>query len=66
MAAVLPGTESYKSRVNLNDWLMRVNDLEVSWDNLDSILSAVTTPKQVRTDSVLRLCNIYIQVAVEM
>ena len=47
VAAIVPGRESYNTQVNLNDWIMCVNDLEVRWDNLDSILSAVTSPKQV-------------------
>ena len=47
VAAIVPGRESYNTQVNLNDWIMCVNDLEVRWDNIDSILSAVTSPKQV-------------------
>ncbi len=31
------------------DWLMSINDLEVTFDNFDSILSAISVPKQVRT-----------------
>ncbi|XP_067948810.1 protein inturned-like [Watersipora subatra] len=48
VAALIPGTEAFRSRINLNDWLMCINDLEVTWDTLDSILSAITYPKQVR------------------
>ncbi len=30
------------------DWLMRVGDLDIDLDNMDNVLSAITTPTHVR------------------
>ncbi|CAH1778014.1 unnamed protein product [Owenia fusiformis] len=46
---LVPGGEAMRSgQIKIGDWLMYVNDLEVNWHNVDSILSAITSPKQVK------------------
>ncbi|KAF6026528.1 INTU [Bugula neritina] len=48
VAAVIPGTEAFKANVGLSDWLMRINDSEATWENINNTLSAFSSPRQIR------------------
>lgn len=33
--------------IRAGEWLIGINDLDLTWNNMDSLLSAISTPKQV-------------------
>ena len=44
---LLPGGEAMRCGIKIGEWLMAVNEAEVDFDNIDTLLAGVTTPQQV-------------------
>lgn len=53
VAGFIPDGEAMKSKnIKIGDWLRRVNSNNVTFQNLDQILSEITTPSNVRLISL--------------